>query len=781
MNKGRFFSVWILFIVFYPQFIKSKCDVSCRAVRQNDIERGECPVRLTSEGFNNSDGYFENITFRVWMTVKELCECPKIEIHGRCARLIRPILKKERGDSEWPSGRLRCENYGRTDRKCRCNKKLLQKGNFSLWELEYNCSKAEAGSNVSLSYITNSSNCSVTYQVSDPRPNFSVNVNESSRTIAVAVDSAEKVNSRLCYKLNSLYCVHGSGLPLNPQIVSKSVVFNISFLLPCLCVEAYYTYGDARRRKICPFENESLLDAGDILRTSEVILYTSEIKWSFECPANGLNLSASLCWKLQEHFCIPVPNSVLKKTDEVHLMFSTSGVDIHPQMCVKFSLQDKHNISCLYQNEIPGWEADVGPGRQSMVVHLTSSAPGNFSAQLCVLTEVGCTPVGSVHSVAMKNVSKKSIEVPVYLIDEKPCVQVWKSDLIGRRILCLDYTRNRSGTFAATAFMSAVVLLLLGLVIRRVIKSVTEDWLVIQRPLLLVCSSDQSMHVSAVCALASILHGKLGATVHTALWAQSSQKPSESRAGVADLGPVPWLYGQWEAVCKAQGKVLIIWSPDAKKTYERWRLEMSMNGRTAGSRKANTRHEKIKAEEEELFNNDIRKVGKWKKATTAARKKDVVQLCDEEGRFSEKKPSAVMEPVFVAALASLEGTLLGCKNQQVAIVYFQGLCHSKDIPKDLRGVSRYCLPQDFSGLVQELGMERGELQWPRLLSKLLSTWLARRLARRLQTLLLQMKGQSLSSSAKTTSGQKRSRFRLQLGSVHEQELLRESPWRREEL
>lgn len=55
--------------------------------------------------------------------------------------------------------------------------------------------------------------------------------------------------------------------------------------------------------------------------------------------------------------------------------------------------------------EIPGWEADVGPGRQSMVVHLTSSAPANFSAQLCVLTEVGCTPVGSVHSVAMVSIN----------------------------------------------------------------------------------------------------------------------------------------------------------------------------------------------------------------------------------------------------------------------------------------------------------------------------------------------------------------------------------------
>lgn len=73
------------------------------------------------------------------------------------------------------------------------------------------------------------------------------------------------------------------------------------------------------------------IDAGDILRTSEVILYTSEIKWRFECPANGLNLSASLCWKLQEHICIPVPNSVLKKTDEVHLVKSLEMETIFPK------------------------------------------------------------------------------------------------------------------------------------------------------------------------------------------------------------------------------------------------------------------------------------------------------------------------------------------------------------------------------------------------------------------------------------------------------------------
>lgn len=80
--------------------------------------------------FNNSHGYFENITFQVWMKsegrlvwfkiftqfnrvhpeellnvwkpnfLPELCECPKIEIRGKRVSVIRPVLKKEREPSE---------------------------------------------------------------------------------------------------------------------------------------------------------------------------------------------------------------------------------------------------------------------------------------------------------------------------------------------------------------------------------------------------------------------------------------------------------------------------------------------------------------------------------------------------------------------------------------------------------------------------------------------------------------------------------------------------------
>lgn len=67
-------------------------------------------------------------------------------------------------------------------------------------------------------------------------------------------------------------------------------------------------------------------DAEDVLRTSEVTVYNSEIKWGYECPAPGLNLSASLCWKLQEHLCVPVPNSVLKKTDKLHLVKTSETI-----------------------------------------------------------------------------------------------------------------------------------------------------------------------------------------------------------------------------------------------------------------------------------------------------------------------------------------------------------------------------------------------------------------------------------------------------------------------
>lgn len=262
-----------------------------------------------------------------------------------------------------------------------------------------------------------------------------------------------------------------------------------------------------------------------------------------------------------------------------------------------------------------------------------------------------------------------------------------------------------------------------------------------------------------MCALASILQGELSATVHMALWALGSQTQHGAQAGVADLGPLPWLYGQWEAVSKEQGKVLIVWSSEAKKTYEKWK-----EGRERVN-KTEMRHDscrETKVEHEKLQENVV-DYSKQK----GERQKDCVQSCED----FQREPCAVIAPVFMAALACLEAALHKCNGQRVAFVYFQNFCRSRDIPKAFRGIPRYCLPQDFRGLLQELGAKPSPTKTgkfgcdclPRLLSKVMSVWLARRLAQKLQTLLPQMQGRTkprATSSLEETLGKRQNGFEL---------------------
>ncbi|KAM4562235.1 uncharacterized protein PAE49_010775 isoform 2-T2 [Odontesthes bonariensis] len=756
---------------------------TCRPVNNGPVG-GQCPITLSSVPSKDPRlRYSECITLHVWMKADDFSQSPKIEFlsdPNLSEKIIfRPTLREKRKKGHKAPNEVlsKCHRHN----------------NLTSWELVYNCSWAEANREFSATYSTNSTNCSVTYTVPEPRPDYSLSVNKSSKTISVSVESGDKVKARWCYEITDWHCKETDP----PQLISQSALFQIPYLLPCVCVEVFYNYRDARRHKKCPFQNGSFVDVGDVLRASTVKVFKSNVTWTSKCPNSQLNISASLCWKQHEHLCIPVFDSTLDKRDGPTLIFNTSAVDKHPQMCVQFSTQGSCNISCLFQDIMSPWETYIGPGRQSISVFLTSSSPAKFSTQLCVLTEKGCTPMGTVHSVTVeRNTSEKRINVPVYSLTEKPCVQVWQSHpaLHGRRILCPDYAHHRWGVYAAAALLFLTVVVLFGFFIHRVTKN--GGWLIIQKPLLLVCSSEDSTHVSAVCALASLLQEELGATVHTALWAQSSQRLAGSGPGVADLGPLPWLYGQWEAVRKAQGKVLIVWSPEAKRTYLKWRQERANIGKNESKkedcRKASMTHEKIRVDADEDLKLSGRKLGKCKK------EKAFTEFWDDEDRHSKKEPSTVIELVFVAALTSLEGVLQDCKAQGVAIVYFHGLCHNRDIPKVLRGVPRYCLPQDLSGLIQELGEvskgpKTGEFSghcWPRLLSKVLSIWLARQLAQRLQTLLPHMQGHkgeglSVASSATMTSDQTQSRHKFspatRLRSAQEQELLPRSSWRTEKL
>ncbi|GAA6216407.1 interleukin-17 receptor E-like isoform X3 [Lates japonicus] len=781
-------------LVVFPPLLE--CTTTCQQVgNQNDYFDGQCPVKVTSV-LDDRGEYSEHVTVRVWMKADDFCKGPKIEILSENYRTITPSMRRRRDKcNSNPGEKIKCKR-GVAQQLSHSNT------SFPLWELKDDYIYAKAGNIVSVKYSTTTTNCTVNYTVEDPIPEFDLSVNESSKSINITVRGEYKVYTRWCYQKHGGCTSPSSQINHIDPSQSPSASLHIPHLLPCVCVQVYYTYRDARRHIKCPFEKERLMDVRDALSSYDVTPFVSSLSWRSMCPASDLKISASLCWKQHEHLCTPVLNSTLEEEEDgADLIYNTSTVDRHPQMCVQFSLQGRHNISCPFQADMSSLEVYIGPGKQSVLVYLTSSVPAMYSAQLCVLNETGCSPIGQVHTLRMEGKAGEiSVNVPPHFLPEKPCVQVWQSDpaLHGRRILCPDYTHNRCGIYATAAFILVVIIVSLGTFIHRLTKSGAAGWLCIQRPVLLVCSTEQSAHVSAVCALASILQGELSATVHMALWAQSSQKQAGAGtgAGVADLGPLPWLYGQWETVSKAQGKVLIVWSPEAKTAYEKWKekrenVEKNEGKKEDGSR-AGVRHEKISVDVEEDYKLNGRRLGKCKKEKAAGRKEHV-KLCGDKDWYPQEEPSSVITPVFSAALACLQGKLQQCKGQGVAIVYFQGLGHTRDIPKDLRSVPRYCLPQDFRGLIQELGgMKRrtktGKFRWycwPRILSKVQSVWLARQLACRLQTQLPQtqgkkMQGQRVTSSQKIISDRTQSRL-PPAAKEQEQEPLNGSPWRAERI
>ncbi|KAF7664847.1 hypothetical protein LDENG_00161770 [Lucifuga dentata] len=768
-----------------------------------------CPLKLSSVQPNRSGGHYsECVTVRVWMRAGDFSNNPKIEIVSSIRSIIRPIKRKSRKNK---SKTQRDINMGEIRVKCD-TQQMPHNNSFALWELVHDCVMASAQTVVLVSYNTTSTSCSKSYTVPDPVPKFNLSVDQRSKSITVTVEPGDKVHARLCYQQNTKHCsggVNSTQIMIDPS-QSPSALLHIHYLLPCVCVEVYYATPDAvRDNKGCPFRKESLIDVGDVWLSEEVTVYQSSVVWSSLCPASDLKLSASLCWKQHTHLCTPILNSTLEgMEDRRDLKYNTSAVDKHPQMCVQFSLQGSHHISCPFQSYISTWEVYIGPGRQSLFVYIISSIQAEFSAQLCVLHERGCAPNAHVHSVRMVregNHTESQINVPLHFPTENLCVQVWQSNpaLDGKRILCAEYTHRRFGMFAVVALIIVVIVALLGIFIHHLTKNGSAGWLCIQKPVLLVCSSEQSAHVSAACALASILQGELCATVRMALWAQNSQKEAGVRTGVADLGPLPWLYGQWESVCKVQGKVLIIWSPEAKISYKKWREERIKNTRNEKKKenygKTEMRNEKMRVKLGEDGKIKGRRLGKSIEDNFAG-EKNCDNLCYGKEWNNQNEPSSVIGPVFTAALACLDGVLQECKGHGVAFVYFQGLGHSRDIPKAFRGVPRYCLPQDFSDLIQELGGMRRETKdgqfkchcWPRLLSKVLSLWLARQLAHRLRTLLPQTQGKKmqelkLTPSQKTISERKQNRLQLLLsgnmatpGTVQEQEPLHWLSWRGKE-
>ncbi|KAJ0064767.1 hypothetical protein NL108_013011 [Boleophthalmus pectinirostris] len=550
-------------------------------------------------------------------------------------------------------------------------------------------------------------------------PEFNFTLNESSKSVTIYVEPGNHVYVRTCYK-RLISCQDAAPKVFIDSTVSQSAVITVPYWLSCLCVEVYSTNTDCRRSLKCPSTDSAVPDVNDFWSTMKVKLESANsLTMISRCRSSKTEISTALCWKHDGHCTVVFDLSLVEQVHELKREYDISAVDKHPQMCVQWSLQGSQNISCSFTSEMSSWMADFELKKQGLFVYINSTVAAKFSVQLCKLSQTTCEPTGHNHSLNTEQ-GIATFHLSVLSAEERPCVQVWQSEpaLYGRRIMCPNYSRSRYGVYVVTAIVCVLIVIVLSVCFHSLTKKGTAGWLHVPRPILLVCSSEDSVHISAVCALASILQGELGATVHLALWAQSV--PSECGIRVADVGPLPWLYGQWDTVIEAQGIILIMWSLEAKRAYKNWWSEKES---------VKCLHQKDYISQRPHNLEDFPKYKFKRIEKHATQRPDVFEPC------------TVIAPVFKAALTCLMGALQENKAQKVAFVSLHGQNSSKDIPKAFRGMPRFCLPHQFSGLIQELGVkprlsENSKFHcWTRLLSKVLCFWLAKQLAKRLKATL----------------------------------------------
>ncbi|XP_058641557.1 uncharacterized protein LOC131546191 isoform X2 [Onychostoma macrolepis] len=578
----------------------------------------------------------------------------------------------------------------------------------AFWNVRYDCFPAQPGSTVSVSVhshghvLISTSYLVENTDTDDPVPKASVTVDEHAKHFTVRMDTDRgEVEMSLCYKNSHAVCeVFDSD-----KTDLKVKTFNLSFpyLIPCVCVQLWFPGTDSRRNTQCPLKERALPHGGDILSSSSVRVRGSVLEWKPLCPADQSDPSVSLCWliHMQNSYCVPAPNTTLHRTK---LQYNVSAVDKHPQMCVKFSLNGSGRVFCPFESEGRSeWSVVVVPGSLHLLLHLSSSIAASFAAQLCTREGETCLSQGNVISRRVDGgATEAELSVPFPFLSSGLCAQVWRLDLHGRRISCPDFAHRRWGLITGTALTLLAAVTVLLCITCYLVKKSTSVWRSAERhPVLLVCSSNDAAHVAAVCSLASGLQGELLMDVRLAQWASS----------LAHLGPVPWLYGQCQAVQKAGGLVLIAWSPDAQQAF----LRQAKSDRVAGSEFSETGLYSAVEEEEQKY-------------------------CDGEWMENPVESSSITAPVLNAALSCLwTGIHSDGHGRGFGLVCFQGLNNSSSstyIPKQLRCVPKYCLPKDLSSLLHNLGeptRAQGSVRcWPRLLSKALSFFMWRQLAPRLK-------------------------------------------------
>ncbi|NXG91363.1 I17RE protein, partial [Stercorarius parasiticus] len=249
---------------------------------------------------------------------------------------------------------------------------------------------------------------------------------------------------RLCHQL-ALECEE-LPRPFHRQVLvpgGHRVSLPYEFLVPCLCVEASYPYHDSPRSKYCPFHDQPAAYGPELWFSVRFHDYSASSKdqmamvLSASCP---LHPRATLCWREEADETAPchdVPNSTASEEEQAYTL---DKVDVHPQLCFRFSYGNSSHVECPHHQET-AWNVSMSTWGLQLRLRLTSSIPAAFSATLCQRRGGQCEPEAPLYTVTQTEGSapgELALLLPVQVLGS--CVLVWRSDVrfARKQLLCPD-------------------------------------------------------------------------------------------------------------------------------------------------------------------------------------------------------------------------------------------------------------------------------------------------------------------------------------------------------
>ncbi|XP_007944053.1 interleukin-17 receptor E [Orycteropus afer afer] len=390
------------------------------------------------------------------------------------------------------------------------------------------------------------------------RPKFSFDLLPEARIVRVTIPPGPEVSVRLCHQW-ALECEELSS-PLDTQVIvsgGHTVDLHYEFLLPCLCIEAFYLQEDTVRHKKCPFQSWPEAYGADFWKSVHFTDYSQHnqmvMALTLRCP---LKLEASLCQRQGLHaLCEDLSNATAQESEGWYVL---EKVDLHPQLCFKFSIANSSHIECPHRTGepmTPSWNVSMDTQAQQLILHFSSRTHATFSAAWSHPGSGQDSFVLPVYNVSQtQGSSPVTVDLIIPFLRPGGCVLVWRSDVqfAWKHFLCPEVPHRRLGLLILVLLALTILLsIVLVLTHRRPLSSASGA-----RPVLLLHTTDSEAQRRLAGALAELLRAGLGGgrDVIVDLW---------EGARVARVGPLPWLWAARARVVRESGTVLLLWSSAA--------------------------------------------------------------------------------------------------------------------------------------------------------------------------------------------------------------------------